>query len=107
MLGGRFFKGLCVFVGSGFGHFPCLNATGTDHHALYGTIWEADFDLLQIGEETPARNSGGFKADSAGFLRQTAPGNGATDNRFLITNNAVSHKGLIIRVSSFLARNFF
>lgn len=61
-----------LFVGDGFRHFAGLEAAGTDVNPADRSVLEADLDLLEVGVETAAGDSGNFLTNTAGLFGKTA-----------------------------------
>src|SRR3989338_4720377 len=55
----------------GFGDFAGFDVAGRNAHSFNCAVFD-DLDRLQIGNEAPDGNAGGFKTDAARFLGNTA-----------------------------------
>ena len=79
-------------VRSGFDHSSGLEAGSANVDSANSSVQEANLDLLKVGVEAPAGDTGNFLTNTAGLFRKTTPGDRTAYNRFFITNGTMLHR---------------
>ena len=92
---------------AGFHDFSGLQTAYADIDRADGPIGKTGFHTLKVGIKTAAGNTGDLFTDTARFLGETSPGNGAADNGFFIANGAVLHKAGHYSREMNLGKQFF
>lgn len=91
----------------GFFDFAGLQAAYADIDAAHRSVQEDDLHLLEVGEETAARDTGDLFTDTAGLFRETAAHDRIPREGLLFTDGTCSHRLAIIVRRCFLASCFF